>query len=54
MEKKLTALNGLDIKVFIDGVEQSGPIYETKLDRVTFIAVLDGSNNVISFDPFRW
>ena len=48
---KPTALNGLDIKVFIDGVEQSESIYETKLDRVTFIAPLDGSNNVISPTP---
>ena len=48
---KPTALNGLDIKVFVDGVEQSIDNYQVKLDRVTFIAPLDGSNNVISPTP---
>ena len=33
---KPTALNGLDIKVFVDGVEQSIDNYTVKLDRVTF------------------
>jgi len=33
---KPTALNGLDIKVFVDGVEQSIDDYTVKLDRVTF------------------
>lgn len=33
---KPTALNGLDIKVFVDGVEKSIDDYTVKLDRVTF------------------
>jgi len=48
---KPTALNGLDIKVFVDGVEQSIDNYQVKLDRVTFTGPLDSNDDVISPTP---
>ena len=48
---KPTALNGLDIKVFVDGVEQSIDNYQVKLDRVTFTGPLDNNDDVISPTP---